>query len=166
MTVYHDSFIVQSDRSKPMFHDVTDRLRQIVTDSGVTQGIATVYSQHTTCSIMLQEESHDSLFDGTKFLFQDLIEVLEAMIPTCNRENQYMHPGPEHIKHAVEVFHEQAEWSLNTEAHLRSCLIGRSETIPVLDGSPLLGEFGRVFFADFDVKRERHRTVRVQVVGE
>ncbi len=166
MTVYSNSFTVFSNKLKPMFHDVTEKVRQAVSTSKVNQGIVSVYSQHTTCSIILQEESHDIVYDGTKFLFQDLLEVLEKLIPTCGRERQYLHPGNQHIAHAVENLGEEAVWSLNTDAHLRSCIIGRSETIPVIDGQLQLGEFGLVYFADFDAVRQRERTIHVQVLGE
>ncbi len=38
--------------------------------------------------------------------------------------------------------------------------------VPVVDGAMQLGEFGRIYFADFDQVRARERTVRVQIVGE
>jgi len=57
-------------------------------------------------------------------------------------------------------------WSLNTDAHLRSVIMGRSQTIPVVDGRMELGEFGRIYFADFDQTRARERTVMVQILGE
>ena len=77
-----------------------------------------------------------------------------------------MHPGPEHITHAMVNLDEEAVWSLNTDAHLRSCLIGRSETIPIVDEKLELGEFGQIYFIDFDSVRARERVVRVQIVGE
>jgi len=166
MTVYHATVDVHSPLHKPMFHDVTDAAREAVATSGVKNGVVTVYSPHTTCSVMIQEESHDRLYDGTEHLLQDLLDRLETLIPTCRHEGQYLHPGPMHIHHAVADLGEQAVWSLNTDAHLRSCLIGRSETIPIVGGSLQLGEFGRVYFVDFDGVRPRDRTVQFQVLGE
>jgi secondary thiamine-phosphate synthase enzyme len=165
MTVYHDQQQVQSVL-KETFHDVTDWVKQAVTASGVRNGLATVYSQHTTCSVILQEEAHDATFDGTKFILQDMLDIFETIIPKCRREGQYLHPGPAHIKHATENLNEEAVWSLNTDAHLRSCLIGRSESIPIVDGNIELGEFGVIYFVDFDTVRARQRTVHVQIMGE
>ena len=165
MAVHHECFEIDSP-AKPSFFDVTDDVRRIVRASGIGNGIAVVYSQHTTCSIMIQEESHDQTYHGTKFLLQDLLDVLEDIIPQCRREGQYLHPGPEHIGHAVGNLGEEAVWSLNTDAHLRSCLFGRSESIPIVDGKLELGEFGQVYFIDFDAVRARRRSVRIQVVGE
>ncbi len=166
MTVFHATADVHSPLMKPMFHDVTDRAKDAVARSGVTNGIVAVYSPHTTCSVMIQEDSVDRLWDGTEHLLQDLLDRLEPVIPTCRHEGQYLHPGPKHIEHAVGELGEQAVWSLNTDAHLRSCLIGRSETIPIVDGELQLGEFGRIYFVDFDGVRARDRTVQFQVIGE
>ena len=129
-------------------------------------GTITVYSPHTTCSVITQEASHDRLYDGTEHLLQDMLDRLEVLVPTCRHEGQYLHPGKLHISHAVENLGEEAVWSLNTDAHIRSALIGRSETIPIVDGRMELGEFGRIYFVDFDGVRARDRTVHFQLVGE
>jgi secondary thiamine-phosphate synthase enzyme len=166
MTVIHKSFKVKNLKSKPAFHDVTDKIKELIGDSGVKNGIAVVFSQHTTCSVIIQEECHDRIYDGTKTLLQDLLEVLQKIIPKCIREGQYLHPGPEHIKYATEKLNEEPTWSLNTDAHLRSCIIGRSESIPVIDGKLELGDFGQIYFIDFDSVRKRERTVHLQIIGE
>lgn len=164
MAVYHAHFTIQSDR-RPTFEDVTGRVEDILHASGIRNGILVVFSQHTTCSVMIQEASDDVNYWNTEFLMQDLVNVFEKIIPTCRSEGQYMHPGPNHIV-AAEGRNELASWSLNTDAHLRSIFMGRSESIPVVDGQLTLGEFGRIYFADFDQVRARERVVRVQIVGE
>ena len=120
----------------------------------------------STCSVFIQEESEDVTYWNTQFILQDMLNVFEKIIPTCQHQGQYLHPGPIHIKHAMEWRNEKPEWGLNTDAHLRSVFLGRSETIPIVDGEMTLGEFGRIYFADFDQTRERERNVRVQIVGE
>jgi len=164
MTVFHDFFKVQSDR-RPTFEDVTEQVGEILAKSGIKNGILVVFSQHTTCSVLIQEASDDVNYWGTDLLMQDLVSVLENIIPTCRTEGQYLHPGPEHIV-AAAGRNELPSWSLNTDAHLRSVILGRSVTIPVEDGKMVLGEFGRIYFADFDQVRARERFVRVQIVGE
>jgi len=166
MTVHHETTKVHSPLRKPMFHDVTTAAQEAVQRSGIRMGTITVYSAHTTCSVIIQEESHDRLFDGTEHLLQDMLDRLEVVVPTCRHEGQYLHPGPMHIRHARENLGEEAVWSLNTDAHIRSGLVGRSETIPILDGRIELGEFGRIYFVDFDGMRERDRTVHFQSMGE
>ena len=166
MTVYHHTVEVHSPLHKPMFHDVTAEAEDAVSRSGIRMGIITVYSQHTTCSVIIQEESHDRLYDGTEHLLQDMLDCLEVVVPTCRHEGQYLHPGKLHIRHAEEDLGEKSVWSLNTDAHIRSALIGRSETIPLVDGRMQLGEFGRIYFVDFDGVRARDRTVHFQLMGE
>jgi secondary thiamine-phosphate synthase enzyme len=166
MTVHHATVGVRSHLHKPMFHDVTAQAADAVAASGIRMGTITVYSQHTTCSVIIQEESHDRLYDGTEHLLQDMLDRLEVLVPTCRHEGQYLHPGTLHIQHATEDLGEEAVWSLNTDAHIRSGLIGRSETIPIVDSRMELGEFGRIYFVDFDGVRERDRTVHLQLMGE
>jgi secondary thiamine-phosphate synthase enzyme len=164
MTVYQETIKVQSERM-PTFHDVTEEAQLALKKSGIKNGIMVVYSQHTTCSVMIQEEAHDENFWGIKTLMQDLLNALEQIVPTCTSEGQYLHPGPLHIADATSR-KELPSWSLNTDAHLRSIIMGRSESIPVIDGKLELGEFGRIYFTDFDQVRARERTVRFQIVGE
>lgn len=166
MKVYRESINVQSAGLHPTFHDVTKDVKAIVEKSGIKNGICVVYSHHTTCSVMTQECSHDKTYFGLEYLQQDLCNIMEKLIPTCRVEGQYMHPGPKHIEFAMGIG-EVGEWtSLNTEAHLRSCFFGRSETIVIVDGSMDLGEFGYVYFIDWDQVRARPRTVQVQIIGD
>jgi secondary thiamine-phosphate synthase enzyme len=164
MAVYHDCFKIKSDR-RPTFHDVTAEVEAVLKKSNIKNGILLVFSQHTTCSVLIQEASDDVNYWGTELLMQDLANVLASIIPTCTTESQYLHPGPKHIE-AAALRGELPSWSLNTDAHLRSVIMGRSQSIPILDGVMVLGEFGRVYFVDFDQVRARERIVRVQVVGE
>lgn len=166
MTIYHESFKVKNDLNKPKFHDITKKVKEIVSISGIKNGVVIVYSQHTTCSVIIQEESHDTIYDGTKFILQDFLDVFERIIPECRKEGQYLHPGPEHIKHATKNLGEDATWSLNTDAHLRSVIVGRSEFIPIIESELELGEFGEIYFVDFDSVRKRERKVHIQIIGE
>jgi len=164
MANFHGEFKIQSDR-RPTFHDVTEEVSKALEASGFLGGIVLVYSQHTTCSVLIQEQSDDVNYWGEQFILQDMVNILEKLIPTCRTEGQYLHPGPKHIEIASRERNEEASWSLNTDAHLRSVLLGRSVSIPVVDGKMQLGEFGRIYFADFDQVRARERTVRVEIVG-
>jgi len=166
MTVFNKSVKVTSNLHKPVFHDVSKEAMKALAESGIKNGLLTIYSQHTTCSVIIQEEAHDQTYDGTKFIMQDLLDVFNNLIPRCRREGQYLHSGPAHIEHATKNLDEEAVWSLNTDGHLRSVLLGRSECIPIVDGKAQMGEFGEIYFVDFDSVRLRERTVRFQVMGE
>lgn len=164
MSVYQQNFKIQS-AARPTFEDVTDQVKEVLLASKIKDGILVVFSQHTTCSVIIQEASDDTNYYGTDLLMQDLANVFEKIIPTCLTEGQYLHPGPEHIV-AAAGRDELPSWSLNTDAHLRSVILGRSVTIPVAESEMILGEFGRIYFADFDQVRARERFVRVHIIGE
>ena len=128
---------------------ITDQVKEIVTRSEIQNGFCLVFSRHTTCSVMIDEDSIDKAYTGLTHLQQDLTDVFEDMIPTCRKEGQYMHPGPEATVFAA-AHGEDKPGTLNTDAHLRSSIMGRSETVPVVDGKLDLGEFGHIYFVDFD----------------
>lgn len=167
MKVYRESIDLKSELGHPTFHDVTKKIMEIVKHSGVKNGTCVVYSHHTTCSVMTQECSHDKTYFGLEYLQQDLCNIMERLVPTCRYEGQYMHPGKEHIDFAMSLGTEEGEWtSLNTEAHLRSVFFGRSETIVMVDGELDMGEFGYIYFVDWDQLRGRKRVCQVQIMGE
>ena len=147
------------------FHDVTAQTREIVKRSGIKNGIVVVYSHHTTCSVITQECAFDMSMTGLETLQQDLVDVFEDIVPTCRREGQYLHPGPKALKFAEE-HDEDARGCHNTDAHLRSSIIGRNVTVVLIDGEMDLGEFGFIHFIDWDQTRARKRTVQVQIIGE
>ena len=156
---------LESKGGRPDFLLVTEEVRRVLEESCVKNGFCVVYSHHTTCSVMIQECSFDTTYTGLEYLQQDLLDVFENTIPTCRREGQYMHPGPKLTQFSIEHGEAMPE-TLNTDAHLRSGLIGRSACIPILDGELDLGPFGQIYFVDFDQTRSRKRTLTVQVVGE
>lgn len=165
MKVYREMFELQSAGMRPTFHTVTEKVREIAERSGIKEGLCVVYSHHTTCSVMLQECSFDMTYTGLEYLQQDLWDVMERMVPTCRVEGQYMHPGPLLTEFSREHGESKAE-TLNTDAHLRSALLGRSETIVLADGKMDMGSFGHIYFVDFDQTRGRNRQVQVQIIGE
>lgn len=166
MICYNEKIKVNSEVCHPTFFDISDKIRKAIQNSGAKSGICVVYSHHTTCSIMIQELSHDKNYYGLEYLCRYL-QVMEKLIPICRSEGQYMHPGPKHIDFAMNEVGEVGEWTcLNTDAHLRSCIFGRSESIVIENGRPDLGEFGHVYMIDWDQVRERERMVQIQIIGE
>ena len=163
--VFKESFKLESRHRAVSFHDVTDKVREIAKRSGIKDGIVVVYSHHTTCSVITQECAFDMSMTGLETLQQDLVNVFEEWIPTCRYEGMYLHPG----KKALDFAEEHGEDNFgchNTDAHLRSSIIGRSVTIVAVDGEMDLGEFGRIHFIDWDQTRGRTRTVQVMIIGE
>ena len=166
MIVLNEKIILQSAGLHPTFHDVTIKIKEIVKKSGVMNGTCVIYSHHTTCSVITQECSHDKTYFGLEYLQQDLCNIMEKLIPSCRVEGQYMHPGKEHIEFAMGLGTEEGEFtSLNTDAHLRSVFFGRSETVLIVDGELQLGDFGYIYFIDWDQIRARKRICQAQVMG-
>ena len=163
--IYKETFQVDSRHRAITFHNVTAQLKEAVKKSGIKNGIAVVYSHHTTCCVITQECAFDMSMTGLETLQQDLVNVMDKMVPECKYEGMYLHPGPKALKFAEE--HDEDAWGChNTDAHLRSSIIGRCETIVIDDGECDLGEFGFVYFIDFDDTRGRTRTVQIMLIGE
>lgn len=163
--VYREAVQLTSNLGLPTFHDVTQAARDIVGRSRIQNGIVVIYSHHTTCSVITQERAFDLSMTGLETLQQDFIEVLQQFIPQQRREGLYLHPGPQALQFAAQ-HGEDARGCHNTDAHLRSALIGRSESIALMDGQMDLGEFAFIYFIDFDQTRSRVRTVQITVIGE
>lgn len=163
--VFKKKYKVQSNDKVCTFHNVTAQAKEALAESGIQNGIVVVYSHHTTCCVITQECAFDMSMTGLETLQQDLVEVFEKTVPTCRKEGMYLHPGPKALAFAEE-HGEDARGCHNTDAHLRSSIIGRSETIVVDDGEMDLGEFGFIYFIDFDQTRARERTVQIMIIGE
>ncbi len=163
--VYREALKFQSNDKAVTFHDATAGVKEVVARSGIKNGIVNVYSHHTTCCVITQECAFDMSITGLETLQQDLVNIMDDIVPVCKHEGVYLHPGPKALKFAEE-HDEDARGCHNTDAHLRSSIIGRSETITLIDGVIDLGDFGFIHFIDFDQTRARSRTLQVTVIGE
>jgi len=118
--------------------DITDRVRGAVRDSGVRDGICTVYAQGATAAIMIQENWDTSVPT-------DVVNFLRRLVP----------PG-------VWLHDRQDD---NGDAHIKAGLVGPSETIPVIDGALGLSRWQGVFFCEFDGPRRDRRIVCTVIPG-
>jgi secondary thiamine-phosphate synthase enzyme len=107
--------------------DVTALVRSAVRKSGVASGIACVFCPHTTAGVTIQENSDPRVR-------QDLTEHLDKLVP---------HDGP------------YVNADNNSDAHIKSSLVGASLTLIVEGGKPVLGTWQAVYFCEFDGPRER-----------
>lgn len=149
----------------PTFHDITTEVCEIVAASGVKNGTCTVASHHTTCSVMVQESSHDLDSFDLEYLQHDLLDIMREMIPDFAEEHQYRHPGPIHTRFGRYVKEPGDYTSMNTDGHLRSVFFGRGEVLTIKDGVLDGGEFAHVYFVDWDHVRARRRQVNITVMG-
>jgi secondary thiamine-phosphate synthase enzyme len=130
--------------------DITDAVNETVAASGVRDGIACVYSPHTTCAVRVNEFESGFL--------EDFAAMLKRLVPS---EQYYQHDDWE--KRTENLCPEDMDFG-NGHAHCMSMLLGSAgESIPVTDGELALGQWQRVLFIELD--RERDRRWLVQVVG-
>lgn len=176
MTVYHATIPVLSHGGTPSFVDVTEDVRAAVAASGIENGLCAVISAHTTCSVYFDEWAHDALDDGTDFLQNDLNRILTGLAPDQDAfppAHGYRYPGEEHFR-AVESWPSAEQYLpggdrgqlLNADAHLKSSLLGTSQTFQVAGGGLTFGVTGYIFFVDWDRARPRTRSCLVTVIGE
>ncbi len=165
MKVISRSFTITTP-ARQEFYDITEQVLDLVAETGVSEGVAMAYTQHTSCCVFIQEESEDVTYYGMQLILQDTLNAFAKIIPPTRHEGQYLHPGPIHIRNAADLRDEHPSWGLNTDGHIISSIMGRSDIVPVQGGSPVLGEFGRFYFGDLDAVRERTRTVFLTVMGQ
>ena len=131
--------------------DITDDVNACVRKSGIIDGIACVYSPHTTCCVRVNE------FE-TGFL-DDFAGMLRKMVPS---EGYYAHDDWD--RRTENLCPEDMEVG-NGHSHCMAMLLGPAgESVPVRNGELQLGRWQRVLFIELD--RERDRRWLVQVVGQ
>ena len=163
--VFQKELELQSRGWIPTFHDVSKEILEIVKASGIKNGTCCIASHHTTCSVMIQECSHDIDSFDLEYLQHDLLDIMRKMIPDFTEEHQYRHPGPVHTQFGRHVG-EVGDWtSKNTDGHLRSVFFGRSEVITIKDGILDAGEFAHIYFIDWDHVRSRRRQANITIMG-
>lgn len=137
---------VQADRA-PQFIDITDAAAAVVAESGLTDGLVSIFSPHTTAAIKINE--HEPL------LIQDMERFLARIADPA-------HPYA-HNDFTIRTVNMTADESPNGHAHCQHLLLSTSETLPLHDGRLLLGRWQRIFLVELD--RPRPRQVVVQVLG-
>src|SRR5712691_8412533 len=130
------------------FLDITDQVAAVVRGSGVSDGIVNVMSRHTTMAVRIQE--------AEPLLLEDLLGFLRRLAPS-NVHYQ-------HNDFRIRTHHMHDDESPNGHSHCLQFLLGSSETVPVMDGELMLGEWQRIFLVELDGPRPK-REVLVQVVG-
>lgn len=132
----------------PGFHDITAEVAQIVADSGVAYGTVTVYSTHTTAAVRVNE--------AEPLLLRDMTRVLQQLAPA----NAYY----EHNDFAKRTVHMTDSEPVNGHSHCQHLFLSTSETVPVIDGNPALGDWQSIFLVELDQPRTRRLIVTVMGV--
>ena len=127
-----------STYSKNGLYDITRAVEGVIRESGIRNGIASVYARGATAAIMIQENWDQSVQN-------DVITLLNRLIPSGIWEHDRQDD--------------------NGDAHLKAGLVGASEVIPVIDGKAGLSTWQNVFFCEFDGPRSL-REVIVTVIED
>jgi secondary thiamine-phosphate synthase enzyme len=120
--------ITISSRSRNEMIDITDHLRDFVRDSKIENGSVVVFCPHTTAAITINENADPDVT-------HDILLTLSELIPQHR-------PGYRHSEG-------------NSDAHVKSSLVGVSETILIHNGSLVLGTWQGIYFCEFDGPRSR-----------
>jgi secondary thiamine-phosphate synthase enzyme len=112
--------------------DITPQIEAVVGSSGVQNGLVALYAQGATAAIMIQENWDNSVQ-------RDVVDLLRRLIPQGVWQ------------------HDQQDG--NGDSHLKSGLVGPSETIPLIDGKLGLSQWQNIFFCEFDGPRRDRRVV-------
>ena len=141
LVVHAESLLVQTDKRIELV-DITDVVMERIRQSSVREGIASLWSMHTTCALFINE--------AQKALHADIMRVLEQVV---DRDAEWMHNDPRHSDCD----------RMNADSHLRAMLLGHSVTLQISSGEPVLGQWQRVLVAELDGPRAR--SVRIQLMG-
>jgi secondary thiamine-phosphate synthase enzyme len=133
---------LQTEKKQELI-DLTALLNETIRNSGVRNGLAGVYSQHTTAALLVGE-CQSALVD----------DVLDFLTRIVDDGLNYKHNCPE-LSDCERK---------NAASHLRGLLLNHSVMVPVMDGKPVLGQFQSILFAELDGPRQR--SVHIQLVGD
>ena len=111
--------------------DVTDKLRAIARENK-DAALMALFAKGATSAVMIQENWDPNICD-------DILQCLRQMAPKG------------------EWRHDRVDG--NADAHIKSGIVGPSETIPLIKGDLVLGTWQNVFFCDFDGPRSRRELI-------
>ncbi len=118
------------------FIDITSRIAKIVKDAKIKDGLCVIFCPHTTAALTINENADPSVQ-------KDIIKHLEELVPA---DKGYSHSEG------------------NSDAHIKSALLGSSLNVIIEDGSLALGTWQGIYFCEFD--GPRNRNVYVKLIGE
>ncbi|MCG8643878.1 MAG: secondary thiamine-phosphate synthase enzyme YjbQ [Desulfobacterales bacterium] len=114
--------------------DITSKIRQVIRESGVKNGLVHIFSLHTTAAVTINENADPAVET-------DILKTINKVVP-----------WDDHFEHMEG----------NSAAHIKVSLFGPSETVPIENGAMVLGTWQSVFFCEFD--GPRNRRVNIQII--
>ena len=120
--------------AKNQFVEITDEVKKAIKESGISDGICVIFTPHTTASITINENADPDVQT-------DMMKGLNAL-----------------SFETIAFRHAEG----NSPSHIKSSLVGCSETVIVTGGVPLLGTWQGIFFCEFDGPRTRKVCIQVK----
>ena len=121
------------------FYNITPKVKELVRQSRVREGICLVNAMHITASVFINDDESG--------LHRDLERWLEGLAPH-EPVSRYDHNGGED----------------NADAHLKRSIMGRDVVVAITDGELDLGTWEQIFYGEFDGRRRKR--VLVKIIGE
>ena len=141
LTIHGETILIETDQRIELV-DLTNRIMEFARKFNVREGLISLWSMHTTCTVFINE------FQTA--LLSDIKAFLEKMVA---RDEEWLHNNPDHSDCD----------RMNADAHLRALLLGHSLTLQVSGGEVVLGQWQRILMAELDGPRAR--TLRIQIFG-
>jgi secondary thiamine-phosphate synthase enzyme len=126
---------VKSNKREELI-EITSEIEGALRESEVKEGVCVLFTQHTTCGLTINENADPDVKS-------DILLFLKNTIPQ-------FYDGFRHFEH-------------NSDAHIKSSLMGASVTVPFENGKLLLGRWQGIYLCEFDGERER--TVLIQILA-
>ena len=118
---------IQSKQREEMI-EITSEVENLLRESATQEGVCVLFTQHTTCGLTINENADPDVK-------HDMLLFLKNTIPQ-------FYEGFRHFEH-------------NSDAHIKSSLMGSSVTVPFENGKLLLGRWQGIYLCEFDGARER-----------
>jgi secondary thiamine-phosphate synthase enzyme len=141
LTIHGETLVIETDHRIELV-DLTERVMEFVRTFNMREGLVSIWSMHTTCSLFINEFQTALLSDIKRFL--------EQMV---ERDAEWMHNDPQHSDCD----------RMNADSHLRALLLGHNLTLQVSGGEVVLGQWQRILMAELDGPRSR--SLRIQILG-
>lgn len=122
-------------RQRDQMVEITDRVRKVVREAGVTDGSVIVYVPHTTAGVTINENADPDVV-------HDMLSQLNEMVP-------WSQPFYRHMEG-------------NSASHVKASMMGSSVTVLIREGRLVLGTWQGVWFCEFDGPRTRQVHVAVR----
>lgn len=134
----HTEYLWFNTKNKREYINITDKVEEALTKSGIKEGLALVSAMHITAGVYVNDDEGG--------IIQDIDKWLEGLAPF---KKDYAH-------------HKTGE--TNADAHLKSLLIHHEVVVPVTAGKLDFGPWQQIYYAEFD--GQRRKRVIVKIMGE